>query len=300
MLRRTWPPLMPFTRIPCSYITAARGYARGGGIRLAEDVEKERADEISKQTGEENPFDYTIFGNKRKPKGDVFHYTDRKAGRGYSDYASTIYPHRPYIWKPIRKLFWWNYVVVIVGMVLLMLDFEGLLQYGKQLSARFRPEAATIESKSIDESENSSSSGDEDSSEGSKKKKKKKIGFRERRIIEYENRIRMYSAPDKIFRYFATLKVPNDDGSSRPYDIYMTPEDFVRSITPGVMQPRNLGLDQFRVYDPAVHKHEFADPESIFTKLGDRGLISFSDYLFLMALLSSEFFFVKEDISSIL
>lgn len=39
------------------------------------------------------------------------------------------------------------------------------------------------------------------------KRKKKKIGFRERRIVEYENRIRVYSTPDKIFRYFATLKV---------------------------------------------------------------------------------------------
>jgi hypothetical protein len=40
-----------------------------------------------------------------------------------------------------------------------------------------------------------------------KKGKKKKIGFRERRVIQYENRLRMYSSPDKIFRYFATLKV---------------------------------------------------------------------------------------------
>lgn len=43
--------------------------------------------------------------------------------------------------------------------------------------------------------------------EQTKGKKDKKIGFRERRIIEYENRIRTYSSPDKIFRYFATLKV---------------------------------------------------------------------------------------------
>lgn len=40
-----------------------------------------------------------------------------------------------------------------------------------------------------------------------KVKKRKKIGFRERRIIQYENRIRTYSTPDKIFRYFATYKV---------------------------------------------------------------------------------------------
>ena len=38
------------------------------------------------------------------------------------------------------------------------------------------------------------------------KPKKEKIGFRDRKIIDYENRIRTYSAPDKIFRYFATYK----------------------------------------------------------------------------------------------
>ena len=32
------------------------------------------------------------------------------------------------------------------------------------------------------------------------------IGFRDRRIIEYENRIRAYSTPDKVFRYFASLQ----------------------------------------------------------------------------------------------
>ena len=48
-------------------------------------------------------------------------------------------------------------------------------------------------------------------------------------MIEYENRIRDYSTPDKIFRYFATLKVDSE--------VFMTPEDFVRSITPGMKQP---------------------------------------------------------------
>ena len=40
-----------------------------------------------------------------------------------------------------------------------------------------------------------------------KEPKKPRVGFRDRRMIEYENRIRAYSTPDKIFRYFATLKV---------------------------------------------------------------------------------------------
>uniref|UniRef100_A0A663DZX5 Mitochondrial calcium uptake 1 n=1 Tax=Aquila chrysaetos chrysaetos TaxID=223781 RepID=A0A663DZX5_AQUCH len=85
-------------------------------------------------------------------------------------------------------------------------------------------------------------SGDEEAQpEG---KKKKRSGFRDRKVMEYENRIRAYSTPDKIFRYFATLKVINEQGES---EVFMTPQDFVRSITPNEKQPENLGLDQFIV-----------------------------------------------------
>lgn len=52
-------------------------------------------------------------------------------------------------------------------------------------------------------------------------------------IIEYENRIRAYSTPDKIFRYFATVKITNLEGT----EIYMTPDDFLRAITPDMQQP---------------------------------------------------------------
>lgn len=52
--------------------------------------------------------------------------------------------------------------------------------------------------------------------------------------MEYENRIRAYSTPDKIFRYFATLKVINEPGET---EVFMTPQDFVRSITPNEKQP---------------------------------------------------------------
>ncbi len=37
-------------------------------------------------------------------------------------------------------------------------------------------------------------------------KKKERTGFRDRKIIDYENRIRSFSTPDKIFRYFASYK----------------------------------------------------------------------------------------------
>ena len=36
--------------------------------------------------------------------------------------------------------------------------------------------------------------------EDTDEKKSDKVGFRERKIVEYENRIRQYSTPDKVFR----------------------------------------------------------------------------------------------------
>uniref|UniRef100_A0ABI7YEX8 Mitochondrial calcium uptake 1 n=1 Tax=Felis catus TaxID=9685 RepID=A0ABI7YEX8_FELCA len=178
-------------------------------------------------------------------------------------------------------------------------------------------------------------------------KKKKRSGFRDRKVMEYENRIRAYSTPDKIFRYFATLKVINEPGES---EVFMTPQDFVRSITPNEKQPEHLGLDQYIIkrFDgkadfykkkkkilhrvrkkskksilkrrKKAHQKEerardgftklkekeirriimqwlekkisqerekFADEGSIFYTLGECGLISFSDYIFLTTVLSS-------------
>ncbi|CAI2351448.1 unnamed protein product [Caenorhabditis sp. 36 PRJEB53466] len=222
---------------------------------------------------------YTAFGNIRQNK-DVFHYTNRDSGRGYSHYSTTVYQHRPYIWPPLRKLYNWNYVMVLAGMAILMSDFEWLKEQIKGASTTFRPEASQKE-------EQPSNGGEVE--EAKEKPKKQKLGFRERRIIEYEDRLRLYSTPDKIFRYFATLKIidPNDE-SGRVFEVFMTPEDFLRSFTPGVMQPRRWGLDSFKSYNPEKHRrHKFSDPNSIFYKLGENGLINFSDYLFLMTLLST-------------
>ncbi|TNN66712.1 Calcium uptake protein 1, mitochondrial [Liparis tanakae] len=89
------------------------------------------------------------------------------------------------------------------------------------------------------------SGADEEANEGGEgKKKKPRSGFRDRKVMEYENRIRAYSTPDKIFRYFSTLKVIGEHGDA---EVYMTPQDFIRSITPNEKQPENLGLDQFIV-----------------------------------------------------
>ena len=71
----------------------------------------------------------------------------------------------------------------------------------------------------------------------------------------------------------------------------MTPQDFLRSISPGEKQPENLGLDQF--LSVAIHEvNSIAtkldlDEESVFHQLGAGGLISFSDYIFLLTVLST-------------
>ena len=57
----------------------------------------------------------------------------------------------------------------------------------------------------------------------------------------------------------------------------MTPEDFVRSMTPGMKQPENLGLDQFNnVSADLVDKLSVGvDESSIFYHLGSGRSINF-------------------------
>ncbi|KAL0983719.1 hypothetical protein UPYG_G00131780 [Umbra pygmaea] len=156
------------------------------------------------------------------------------------------------------------------------------VKHDDHAEAEFREAEAESES-SIE------ASGGEAGEEGGVKKKKQRSGFRDRKVMEYENRIRAYSTPDKIFRYFATLKIISEQGDA---EVYMTPQDFVRSITPNEKQPENLGLDQFQVkrYDGkkiSQEREKFADEDSIFFTLGECGLISFSDYIFLTTVLST-------------
>ncbi|CAD6225404.1 GSCOCG00005662001-RA-CDS [Cotesia congregata] len=214
----------------------------------------------------------------------------------------------------------------------------------KQIKKAFTVDAAEMLME--ENEENNNTSVEQADSEPKKKKKKQKVGFRDRKIIEYENRMRSYSTPDKIFRYFATVKISSLEGTeifmtpddflraitpgmqqpdviviiiiieyenrirhySTPdkvfryfatlqvsitdthHEVYMTPDDFLRSMTPGVKQPEGLGLDQYKRFDPKnVHnKLELElDENSIFYKLGSAGLISFSDYIFLLTVLST-------------
>ncbi|RUS89715.1 hypothetical protein EGW08_002533 [Elysia chlorotica] len=147
-----------------------------------------------------------------------------------------------------------------------------------------------VKAASLTDSGSDNAEEKEDGEGEKEQRKKKKAGFRDRRIIGYEDRIRAYSTPDKIFRYFATLKVHQ----AGDWEVYMTPEDFVRSITPGIKQPEGLGLDSFKKFDPLDGSKgkdsdlpAMVEPDSIFYKLGQSGLISFSDYIFLLTVLST-------------
>ncbi|XP_072484326.1 calcium uptake protein 1, mitochondrial [Notamacropus eugenii] len=156
------------------------------------------------------------------------------------------------------------------------------------------PPSLNKDLKDDSEDEDNEENKDEEDSKNSQvplpeENKKKYSGFRDRKVMEYENRIRAYSTPDKIFRYFATLKIINEPGEA---EVFMTPQDFVRSITPNEKQPEHLGLDQYIVkrFDGkkiSQEREKFADEGSIFYTLGECGLISFSDYIFLTTVLST-------------
>ncbi|EUB58588.1 Calcium-binding atopy-related autoantigen [Echinococcus granulosus] len=125
----------------------------------------------------------------------------------------------------------------------------------------------------------------EDIEEETGEKPKVKNTFRTRKFIAYEDRIRAYSTPDKIFRYFATLKRVDEDGTS---EVFMTPDDFLRAITPGLKQPDGLDLDAFIKFDPKKDQLNLNIPkDSIFYCFGNNALISFTDFVFLLTVIST-------------
>ncbi|KAL7751137.1 Calcium uptake protein 1, mitochondrial [Sorochytrium milnesiophthora] len=97
--------------------------------------------------------------------------------------------------------------------------------------------------------------------------------WKRRKIGRYENRIRAYSHPRKVFHYFATVL----KGDS----VYMTPEDFVRSLIPYRDVPDSERPDErYRRLktQSAIELFKLADTD------GD-GVISYPEYMLFLALL---------------
>jgi hypothetical protein len=61
---------------------------------------------------------HTMFGQKRE---NLFHYTDRNAGRGYSNYRQSPYINRPYIFpvsrRPMRNIAILGFITILLMLV---------------------------------------------------------------------------------------------------------------------------------------------------------------------------------------
>eukprot|EP00026_Physarum_polycephalum_P007909 Phypoly_transcript_07980.p1 GENE.Phypoly_transcript_07980~~Phypoly_transcript_07980.p1 ORF type:complete len:361 (-),score=39.55 Phypoly_transcript_07980:378-1460(-) len=93
-------------------------------------------------------------------------------------------------------------------------------------------------------------------------------------MTNYENRIRSFSSPEKVFSVFASV---NKNGHN-----YMTVEDFIRALIP---YEHSALLEQQK---SKRRKHQYKDLPAAF-KIADQnqdGLISFEEYLFFVTLLS--------------
>jgi len=118
-------------------------------------------------------------------------------------------------------------------------------------------------------------------------------------IIYIENRVRQFSAPDAIFNYFASyLFVGPKDGKKQSSGkgrraMMMTPLEFYAAITPDCRRLNGVGAGvHVEITEEEIKQNKMdvdRSPvgESILNQIGDLGLLSYSDYCFLLSLLST-------------
>lgn len=105
--------------------------------------------------------------------------------------------------------------------------------------------------------------------------------YRRRVFFKYERRLRMLSPPEKVFDYFASIKTSG--GQS-----FMTASDLMRAVVP-VFPPSESTLVREGSLPGERSPGELRCPPSKFFMLFDTngdGLISFSEYMFFLTLLS--------------
>merc|ERR1719150_2337057 len=106
----------------------------------------------------------------------------------------------------------------------------------------------------------------------------------------HENRVRMFMALDKIFNYFASYQVTKSSGQK---SMMMTPMDFYAAITPdcglahGVGAGGHVDLTEAAVLSGGVHQQRSPGTKSVLNEIGSLGLLSYSDFCFLLTLLST-------------
>ena len=90
------------------------------------------------------------------------------------------------------------------------------------------------------------------------------------------------SSPEKIFEYFASVKV----GSGADKQWFMTPDDFVRAITPySYNEGADVGLKTAKHNENMDENNPLQKVLAVVDQDGD-GLISFSEFIFFSTLLA--------------
>jgi len=109
-------------------------------------------------------------------------------------------------------------------------------------------------------------------------------------VQAHENRVRMFSARDKIFSYFASFQHISKTGKG---NMMMTPLDFYASITPDCSLSFGVGTGVYvEVTDEDLNSGNYywgksTVKDSLLNKIGSQGLLSYADYCFLLTLLST-------------
>jgi len=104
----------------------------------------------------------------------------------------------------------------------------------------------------------------------------------------FDNRVRQYQTPDNVFSYFASLQLVNKFGRKTTM---MSPMDFYSSITPDCVIHPGCGSG---IYEQIVEQHleklmldKSPIENSVLNEIGVNGLLSYSDYCFLLTLLAT-------------
>jgi len=108
-------------------------------------------------------------------------------------------------------------------------------------------------------------------------------------VIAKENRLRAFSTPDKIFNFFASYKYVGEGRRT----MMMSPMEFYSSITPdctllhGVGSGAHVEITREEIESGKAIVLKSPTETSILNKIGEHGLLSYQDYNFLIAIIST-------------
>ncbi|KAJ9141061.1 hypothetical protein P3X46_031641 [Hevea brasiliensis] len=105
--------------------------------------------------------------------------------------------------------------------------------------------------------------------------------YRRRIFFNYEKRMRMQSHPEKVFKYFASLRTPAGD-------VLMTPGDLMRAVVPVFPSSESNRVREGSLRGERVPGELLCEPSEFFMLFDTNsdGLISFPEYIFFVTLLS--------------